>query len=288
MLFKSGFEGAIALSPLDMYSNGAWQDIIGTDSETGFAWPLRLWGGTTGRLQLIAGGSELVTALTLPTYMYNELQSVTGHNGTATRALYSTVLQSVGGALVNWDWTQNDFGIFPGASGQGDLYLSYWLKFQPDLLQRMTVNSWAGRVVTDWKTGNSSNAGDYRVILSVYGDRAANRLYWNAKGDNVANGGLPEQIFWEQNNYAVPVPVGQWFRVEVFVHRSSGADGRVWMAVNGQTIVDRYGSNLGVNNLPWNRIFAFLNYSSGQSLSAYQWVDDLELWDGFPSSASPH
>ena len=175
-----------------------------------------------------------------------------------------------------------------GASGQGDLYLSYWLKFQPDLLQRMTVNSWAGRVVTDWKTGNSSNAGDYRVILSVYGDRAANRLYWNAKGDNVANGGLPEQIFWEQNNYAVPVPVGQWFRVEVFVHRSSGADGRVWMAVNGQTIVDRYGSNLGVNNLPWNRIFAFLNYSSGQSLSAYQWVDDLELWDGFPSSASPH
>jgi hypothetical protein len=32
----------------------------------------------------------------------------------------------------------------------------------------------------------------------------------------------------------------------------------------------------------------FLNYSSGQSLPAYQWVDDLELWDGFPASASLH
>jgi len=82
--------------------------------------------------------------------------------------------------------------------------------------------------------------------------------------------------------------VGQWFRVEIFAHRSSGADGRVWMAVNGQTLVNRYGSNMGVNNLPWNRIFASLNYSSGQSLPAYQWLDDLEIWDGFPSNASAH
>ena len=282
-LFKSGFEGTTVLGPLVMYSTGAWQDVLGLDSETGFAWPPKLWGGTSSRFQLIAGDSEQVTAITLPGYTYNELQSVTGHDGTATRALFSTVQKSVGGALVNFDSTQNDFGIFPGAAGQGDLYLSYWLKFQPDLLQRMTVNSWAGRVVTDWKTG-----GDYRLILSVYGDRAGNRLYWNARGDNLANGGLPQQIFWEQNNFAVPVPVGQWFRVEAFVHRSGGSDGRVWLAVNGQTIVNRYGSNMGVNNLPWNRIFAFLNYSSGQSLPAYQWVDDLEVWDGFPSTASPH
>ena len=310
-LFKSGFEGTIELTPLTMYGNGAWQEIRGTDSETGFAWPPKLWGGTS-RLQLVAGDRERVTAATLGGQMFSELQSVIGHDGTSTRALFSTVQKGVGGALVNWDSTQNDLGIFPGPSGQGDLYVSYWLKLQPDLLERMVgsdwdsgwrgairsvlpewlerriVSGWAGRVVSDWKTGDGNNAGDYRIILSVYGDAAAKRLYWDARGDNVANGGLPEQIFWEQTNTSVPVPVGQWFRVEIFAHRSSGADGRVWMAINGQTIVDRYGSNMGVNNLPWNRIFASLNYSSGQSLPAYQWVDDLEIWDRFPASASPH
>jgi hypothetical protein len=153
----------------------------------------------------------------------------------------------------------------------------------------MTQNGWSGRVVSDWKTGNGSGGGgDYRVVFSVFGDGAADRLYWHIKGDNVANGGLPEQIYWEQTNMNVPVPVGRWFRVEVFVHRSAGSDGRVWVAVDGQQIFNRTGSNMGVNGLPWNRIMPFLNYSTGQILPAYQWVDDIELWDRFPAHASQH
>src|SRR5436190_22596306 len=130
--------------------------------------------------------------------MFSELQSVIGHDGTSTRALFSTVQKGVGGALVNWDSTQNDLGIFPGPSGQGDLYVSYWLEFQPDLLERMTANTWAGRVVSDWKTGDGNNGGDYRIILSVYRDGVAKRLYWDARGDNVANGGLASQLLRER------------------------------------------------------------------------------------------
>ncbi|HYV61235.1 MAG TPA: hypothetical protein VE958_01095, partial [Bryobacteraceae bacterium] len=187
------------------------------------------------------------------------------------------------GATQNTGSTQNDFQIQPGTAGQGDLYLSYWLQLQSDLLARMTINSWTARVVTDWKTG-----GDYRIVLSIFGDGASKRLYWHMAGDNNANGGLPLQTFWEQTNFNVPVPTGQWFRVEVFAHRSTGSDGRVWVAVNGQTLFDRYGPNMGINNLPWNRIMPFLNYSQGALLPAYQWMDDLEIWDGFPSTASPH
>jgi len=74
LLFKSGFEGTTALAPLSMYANGAWQDINGTDSETGFTWPPRIWGGT-GRFQLIAGDAELVTAATIGNYAYDQLRS---------------------------------------------------------------------------------------------------------------------------------------------------------------------------------------------------------------------
>lgn len=282
LLFKSGFEGDVVFGRPVMHGNGAWQDISGTDSETGFEWPPKLFGGATSRFQLIAGERENVkSAADLREYMYNEIQTVPGRDGKPTRALYSAVLKSARGKSKNFDATQNVFHLLPGAP-QGDLYLSYWLKLQPDLLERMTEEKWAGRVITDWKTG-----GDYRIFLSVFGDRRGKRLYWNLRGDNVANGGLPPKIFWNLDNDQMVVPVGEWFRVETFVRRGDDAEGRVWVAVNGRTLFDRRGANLGVNKLPWNRVMLFLNYSTGQSLPAYQWVDDVEIWDGFPPHALP-
>jgi hypothetical protein len=312
LLFESGFEGDVMLGSLTPFGNGAWQRITGLDAETGFTWPPQVWGGTA-RFQLIAGDEVEIASAALAESMANEIRVVTGPQGDRTRALHQVVRHGAGGAVENWDSTQNAFQIHPGPSGQGDLYLSYWLKFQPDLVERMTTdpwdrgarrliramlprvlehaidNPWAGRVVTDWKTGTGTgDNGDYRIILSVYGDRDAKRLYWTLKGDNVAHCCVPRQNFWELTNVAVPVPVGRWFRVEVFVHRSDGNDGRVWAAVDGREIFDRYGPNVGVNDLPWNRIMPFLNYSTGQRLPAEHWVDDLELWTGFPPTASPH
>jgi hypothetical protein len=106
-------------------------------------------------------------------------------------------------------------------------------------------------------------------------------LFWQIKGDNEANGGLPYQEFWRVDNCAFAVPVDQWFKFEVFWHRSSGADGRAWVAFNGQVIADHYGPLMGVNNASINRIMPGLLYSQ-TPYPIYQWVDDLEIWDGFP------
>ncbi len=91
--------------------------------------------------------------------------------------------------------------------------------------------------------------------------------------------------FWRVDNTTVPVPVGQWFKLEVYWKRSSGSDGRVWMAVNGQVIGDQYGSNVGANGSPINRIMSSQLYS-GSVYPIFQWVDDLQIWSTFPS-ASP-
>jgi chitodextrinase len=82
-------------------------------------------------------------------------------------------------------------------------------------------------------------------------------------------------------NRTVPVPVGGWFKFEFFLHRSNGADGRVWVAVNGNVIADHYGPNMGAWNLPINRIMTPILYT-GSRMPVYQWIDDLEIWDGFP------
>jgi len=287
--FSSGFEGTTALlAPSGFYGNGAWQDIVGTDSVTGFAWPPIIKSSSTTHFQL--GVDAPVDALTINNYMVNQIQTVTGHNGNQTRTLYSEIKQSgcCGTNPQGSGPTQNSFQIQP-ASEPGDLYISYWLKLQPDLANLMAVGQvgtgWNWRDVFSWKT-----AGDYRVKLEIKRDPYINggNLFWATQGDNNANGGLPYQIFWQSNNTQVPVPpVGQWMKMEVFWHRSSGNDGRVWMAVNGQVIVDHYGPNMGIYNAAINRIYAALLYSS-TAYPIYQWVDDMQIWDSFPPDAAPH
>jgi hypothetical protein len=261
-----------ALSPVgEFFGTGAWQGLVGADNTTGFTWPLNVWGGTA-KFQMIAGAP--VDATTIGNYIVNRIEPTTGHRGTPTRALYSEMRQR------GSSFTQDAFLLLP-ASEQGDLYISFWMKFQPDLLQKMTPQNW--RAVFEWKT-----AGDYRVIAYAAswdngcgGVKPNGPLFWQIRGDNEANGGLPYQEFWKVDNCSIAVPAGEWFKFEVFWHRSSGADGRVWMAVNGQVIVDRYGPNRGVNNAPINRIF-IPNLYSDSPYPVYQWVDDIEIWNGFP------
>jgi len=216
------------------------------------------------------------TTSNISNYIVNSIQTVTGRSGAATR-VHSALMKQTGctGTSSQASSTcsaQDPYLVRPGAE-PGDLYISFWRKLDPALLQRL-VNSW--HVVFEWKT-----AGDYRVIAQVvtYGGRP----YWEIRADNAANGGLPEQEFWRVNNQSVAVPMGQWFKFEVFWHRSGGGDGRVWMAVNGQTIVDKLGPNVGVNGAPIDRIM-FMQLYSGASYPLQQWTDDVQIWKGFPSA----
>jgi hypothetical protein len=276
-LFSSGFEGLTALNaPSGFWGTGAWQDIVGLDTTTGFAWPINIWGGSVIRLQMIVQAP--VDATTLGNYMVNRIETVTGHRGNLTRALYSEIMQAGSGT------TQDGFYLLP-ASEQGDLYISFWVKLQPDLVQKMNPQTW--RELFEWKT-----SGDYRVKVEIlsWGDgcggvKPNGPVYWRLTGDNNANGGLPFQEFWHVDNCSLAVPAGAWFKFEVFWHRSSGADGRVWAAVNGQVIADHYGPNKGISNASINRIM-MPNLYSGSPYPIYQWVDDVEIWNGFPPAGN--
>ncbi len=119
--------------------------------------------------------------------------------------------------------------------------------------------------------------------MLTYGGRTP---YWQVLADNNAGGGAPLVNNWVVQNRAVPVPVGEWFKFEIFWHRSNGADGRVWAAVNGNVICDQSGPNMGAWNLPINRISSPTVYT-GSRMPVYQWIDDLEIWDGFPPAGTP-
>src|SRR6185437_10541452 len=131
---------------------------------------------------------------------------------------------------------------------------------------------------------------DYRIATFIVGN--SNGVpSWRVVVDNNPNGTLPPcpaGACWTVDNNSIAVPTDQWFLVEYYLHRSTGSDGRFFWAVNGQTLVDHYGPTYGANQENVN-FLALLNlYGDGNNMSpAYQWVDDVEVWDRPPCATLP-
>jgi len=262
VLFKSSFEGSLLLGRPYQCGTSCWQDIKGSNPATGYSWAPQVWRGG-GKLQLLADAP--VTPDTVNTYVFSDIRSVTGPHGQQISALYSEIRKRGGGA------TQVPYLLTPSANAvQGDLYVSYWIKLQPDLLERLGPNGWW--VLFEWKT----NA-QHRLITYIYTD-GSNKPYWNLKADDLSAG--PSRAAWEVANRNSPVPVGEWFKFEFFWHRSPQGDGRAWQAINGQVVFDHRGPLHGGSD-PIDRIMLTQLYTGG-TLPVHQWVDDVEIWDGFP------
>jgi Ca2+-binding RTX toxin-like protein len=154
--------------------------------------------------------------------------------------------------------------------------MSAWVKLPDNLWSKLGPGGWFAPL-PEWKS-----AGDFRVAPSIvaFGDGT---LAWNMQWDTNANGNVPLQTFWQQYNTSVPVPQGEWFKVEFFSHRGN-ADGRTWLKVDGQTLFDHTGDNIGVNNAPITRIFMGNPYANNP---VDVWLDDVQIWDGVPSATAP-
>lgn len=298
-LFSSGFEGDVALRGFDCWDTGCWQQIDGADAAGASRWPLRLKGGTARFLMLT--DPVKITPATLGNYMFNRIETVAGPHGRPTRVLYEEISRNVNGTgPMKSSVAQSQLQFTPKADVP-ELYVSFWIKLQPDLQQRMSGlpdgpgvrggGTWRGLFA--FKTGGlrpdgePADNGDYRVEFYVITyDSPDNTPYWSVSGDNVAGGKYPSVNEWTVVNRRLPVPVGRWFRFEAYWLRSDGEDGRIWFAVDGATVAEHRGPNMGVARLPINRIMAPLLYS-GSTMPVYQWVDDLEIWSGLPPGRGP-
>ena len=258
LLFSSGFEGNVSLAA----PSGGWQDVVGQDSVTGASWPASLWGGKSS-IQLLTGNGSSPSGV-----IQNSIDTVTGHDGGQTRALRLDVNQKVTAI------TQSDLLILPGTE-PSDFYISEWIRLPADLPQRLGAGGWM-TVTPEWKS-----AGDFRVVTNVEVTGSGVPV-WHMKWDTNANGNVPLQTFWDQYNSSVPVPLGEWFHVEFFTHRGD-TDGRVWLKVNGQTVFDHTGDNIGVNNARIDRIFLANAYANNPIEIE---VDDIQIWDGVPTSGT--
>ena len=276
LLFWTGFEGTtVPGTPLDCYKNGCYQEITGKDSWTGFTWP-PVVKSSKARYQMLSNSGSMPSPSTIGEYMWNQVQTVTGPKGNSTKAMYSHIAKSgcCGTGEQGSGSTQLPYLIYPD-SDVPELYISKWIKLQPDLSEKMGSGNW--RAIYETKTSDT----DHRLIVYVNTD-ASGKPYWMVRTDSWT----PKHVdYWRVYNYDVPVPVGQWFKFEAYFKRSAGSDGRVWVAVNGKVITDKYGPTMGPNKSPINRIFMTQVYS-GSAYPIYQWVDNVQVWSTFPTAKS--
>jgi hypothetical protein len=290
-IFRSGFDGATIGAAGGCNQGTCIQTISGTDPNTQFTWPVTLW-DMSGVMQGISANLN-ANASNFTNYIRNEIQTVTGPAGSPTAVLY----QSIRAARNVTDRFPQDphyiYKVGESTFQQHPLYVRFWMK----LGTASSLGSW--RNLLQWKTN-----GDFRMNIgtATYG-RGVNAAcandngdtYWQLFADNEANSGNPLVTYWEECQKTLPVPHGQWFKLEFFSDRGTigGTNGRVWVAINGQEIFDVQGERMwGDSNSRINRLMAPQLYT-GEEVSApgeliEQWVDDLEIWDNFPADASPH
>jgi len=254
LLFKSGFEDGVYIDPIAYPDSEDYRFIKGTDHETGFSWPIDILGASESALHYVDDDNHQA--------VMSEIQNITGHNGTTTKALYS---------IENYDTgvTQCPYEILNIQEGTKDLYVKYWIKldsaslFQPDM--------W--RTFFEYKTKDYQNNEGFRLIAYIYTDNDG-IPYWHWQGDT--NPGNPE---WEIDNKNIPVPVNKWFFTEFYWHWSEGSDGRALWKINGEVVGDHYGPTTQ-NAKPID--FIMLTQIYGNANPKFQWIDDIEIWSGIP------
>lgn len=252
LLFSSGFEG-ITLSPNDATD---YQYLNGTDVETGFTWPPNIWGSSYNGLHTINEDG-----------ISNKIETVEGHTGELTSVLYNEILYSNGSPGAQTPYQINRISEDPD-----EYYISFWAKIDGVSLNK--PNDW--RIIWQYKSDKfdyQNPQPGYRISIYMYNDKNGN-TFWHTKGDD------QNPDYWAQSNTNVPVPRNEWFQVEVYSKVSSQADGRFWAKVNGQEIANHDGPNLGISGDSMS--FMMLTQLYGNSYPAYQWIDDIEIWDGVP------
>jgi len=249
LLFASGFEGVQSGAQLDDY-----QPLIGRDRVTGFSWPIRILGASESALHFIQDDNRQAVD--------SRIVDVIGHNGRRTRALYSEEAYA-------HNATQAPYEILNIREGRSDLYIRYWIKIDSQSFGQ--PDSW--RTFFEWKSKGYGRGNGFRLISFIYTDKGGDP-YWHWQGD--AN---PERPLWEIDNRDIPVPQDEWFLTEFFWHWSNGEDGRALWRVNGQVVGDHYGPTTR-RNRPID--FIMMTQIYGDANSKYQWIDDIEIWDGLP------
>ena len=159
LLFKSGFEGTVKIA-----SHGKKHKIVGIDE--GFSWPEDLPGsGSHNFFNYVVYKDKDYSQ-----YIATEIVNVIGRDGKPSRALYQAIKKD---DKDNPELSRNQYNMYTSSTNKFEqMYVKYWIKFQPNLDKIMPKKSW--RMMMEWYESGK----DYRFNLQVIRPKKGGRLRW--------------------------------------------------------------------------------------------------------------
>ena len=273
---------SISMAPGSEGERNCWGSIDGEDA-SGYTWPIELWGGI-GELQYNSRNTAADVTLSADA----EIEHMVGRTGGNTAALHQMLLRR----QTEGHSPQIPYIIRPkGTFTEHPLYFRFWMKSDGNFglwhmpWQFKADDSYRVSLLIETATPNST--GDPE------GGEPCDRSNGNQTPRFVLRGDAADgdPIYWQMCDNSTAVPVNQWFKIEIYFDRGivSGS-GRVWVAINGAEKFDRTiagGLHAPGNTSPISRIM-FPQAYGGNTWPRHQWVDDIDLWNGFPADASAH
>jgi len=291
LLFKSGFEQGTSLQvPAGNMQGGAnsvEQLLNGTDNSTGYDWSA-LWGLYGSDLAL--DGIHLIPG---DGQNGNPFSSVflNALDPTEKRTGSQSLLMNVSGFSnpnCNPACGQDTFNV-TGTLSVNSFYERVWVKLPPEFLtQAQSYSSW-------WRSFFAfKSSSNHRWEAYIYRNSGINggQPYWHTHSDDLTDSHAYSQTYWTQENTTVPVPINQWFQMEIYFKLSSGSDGRYFWAItdpNGvsHTLADQQGPNFTASTSGEYIHGLYLMNMYGSNWPMKQWLDDLEVWDSPPCASLP-
>jgi hypothetical protein len=275
--FASGFEGVKIEGPITSEFRIA-HGIRGTDSKTGYTWPDDLLGFNFRPAHF---RYAINPDKNIDDYVKTSIQPIIGPDGKMTDALYQEIKKN---DLDTTPISRNNYMMWPDAGEDyKQLYIGYWIKLQPNLEDILNFDAYQWHMHMEWKEINDT----YRWNLQINRDGNDSPLFWKSTGQiGIPDAPLTEKwvrenVDWEIINKNVRVPLGKWFYLEVYWERDP-INGRVWVAVDGETIADHYGRTMLIN--PIREFFPFKVYTHDATFvngPSYQWIDGVIMCSTF-------
>ena len=264
LLFASGFEDDVYIDPVLVEDSEDYDFIRGTDKTTGFKWPINILGSSESALHRVDDDNNQA--------LLSEIQTIDNNKVLYNEERYREANKS----------TQLTYEILNIRQGKSDLYVRYRMKIDSNMLG--SINKW--RALFEYKTKDYKDPGaggtGYRLIAFVYTDKNGTPS-WHLQGDEDSNTPIWEcdtlSLTKKCNNEFVPVIMDDWFLTEYYWHWSNDSDGYMVWKINGKIVGEHHGPTTRNDN-PID--FILFTQLYGNVTPKYQWIDDIEIWDGFP------
>jgi hypothetical protein len=268
--FATGFESGVSLPPSTAYGNTD-QYPQGGDIP-GYSFPLNLWSTPQQWRTWLLSVVGPSTPLQASSYATGQIMSVTGRNGSPTRALaLVSKAKSPSTGVQQVTLQQYRPGVEPV------MYQRMWVKFDQNTLDRARAvgqNFWQ----IFWEVKAEP---DYRLRLQLRYD--GGQLYWHTQGDVLTNA----TPIWQASLKSVPIVMASdssasgWHKVEVWMNRPGG---KFKVHIDGQQLIDYSGKLMGASGARVDQLKLAMVYSTVSPVTKTLF-DDLEIWSSVPADA---